>query len=58
MGGLLLGLPGAEVGADRIHAREMLGEQVRVAYRDPEAPLQEDHELQEAQRIEDAAFQQ
>ena len=58
MGRLLLGLSGAEVRADRLHACEMLGEQVCVAHGDPEAPFQEDHELQEAQRVEDAALQQ
>src|SRR5260370_23218038 len=58
IGALLVGLPGAEVGADSVHAGEILREQVRVANRDPEMPFQEDHDLQEAQGIEDAALQQ
>ena len=39
-------------------AGEILREQIRVADGDPEALLQEDHQLQKAQRIEDAALHQ
>ena len=58
MRGLLLsGLTGAEVGADGVHAGEILREQIRVTHRDPEPLLQEDHQPEQAQRIQDAAVQ-
>ena len=36
---------------------EILREQIRVAHRDPEPRFQEDHQPQEAQRIEDPYVQ-
>src|SRR5277367_5965595 len=58
MSGLFLRLPGADVGTDSVQRREILREQIRVAHRDPEALLQEDHQLQKAQRVEDATLHQ
>src|ERR1700751_3668878 len=49
MRGLLSGLTGAQVGADGVNAGEILREQIRVAHRDPEPLLQEDHQLEQAQ---------
>src|ERR1700728_3377081 len=58
MRGLLLTrLPGADVAADRVHAREVLREQIGVAHRDPETLLQEHHQPQQVQRIENAGLQ-
>jgi hypothetical protein len=55
---VLLGFPGTDVGADRVHAREIVREQIRVAYPDPEPFFQEDHQPEQAQRVEDAGLQQ
>src|SRR5215469_274398 len=49
MRGLQAGLTGAEVGADGIHAGEVLWHQISVVHRDPESLFQEDHQPEQAQ---------
>src|SRR5690242_15320694 len=51
-------VPGAEIGADGVYAVEMLGDKVYVVYRDAEPLLDENHEPEQAQRVNDAGLKQ
>jgi len=51
-------LSGPEVSADAVNAVEVRWRQIRGADGDAEALLQEDHKLQQAERIQDAAVQE
>src|ERR1700744_3999228 len=48
----------AQVGADGVHAVEMLGNEVHVVHRDAKPLLDEEHQPQQAQRVENARLEQ
>src|SRR5580704_11382704 len=50
--------PGAKVGADTVHAAEVLGDEVGIFHRDPEPLPEEYREPQHAQRVQDARLKQ
>src|SRR6202035_1573395 len=54
----LFPVPGAKVGADGVHAVEVLGDQVGIFHRDPESLPEEHREPEHAQRVQDARLKQ
>src|SRR5689334_5528727 len=54
----LFPVPGAKVGADGVHAVEVLGDEVGIFHRDPELLPEEHREPEHAQRVQDARLKQ
>src|SRR6185312_9469780 len=51
-------VPGAEIGADGVHAVKMLRDEIHVVHCDAEPLLDENHQPEQAQRIKDAGLEQ